>query len=243
MRYEAHPAAKVFPLMEGEAYESLVADIKANGLRHPIVLIKGEGTWLILDGRNRDRACVDSGVKPKYDYYDGNDPVGYAVSANLSRRHLNESQRSLVAKRLADLEWGGNRSKMQICSLTQEKAAELLNVSERSVANAGQVIKRGVPELVEAVEKGEVAVSRAAEIAKLAKEQQAEALQEAKTQPRKAPTPIEVRDRMTTREVMLTETDISALKAMCRAALEMGDPRAAQGVRVLARILPAMGDS
>jgi hypothetical protein len=61
-----HPLAAIFPLMEG-AGDELVADIKANGQRQWIVTYEG----MILDGRNRFRACLAAGVKPGVQKGDG----------------------------------------------------------------------------------------------------------------------------------------------------------------------------
>jgi hypothetical protein len=44
-----HPLANIFPLMEGPAFDALVVDIKANGVRDPLVMHEG----LLLDGRGR----------------------------------------------------------------------------------------------------------------------------------------------------------------------------------------------
>ena len=59
MKMKPHPFADILPLLEGEAFDSLVADIRANGLLEPIMIHEG----LILDGRNRYRACEAAGIR------------------------------------------------------------------------------------------------------------------------------------------------------------------------------------
>jgi hypothetical protein len=48
--------------------DDLVADIKTHGLRLPIWL-HTDGS--ILDGRNRYRACLEAGIEPRYQVWDG----------------------------------------------------------------------------------------------------------------------------------------------------------------------------
>ena len=106
-----HPLADIFPLMEGEEFDALVADIKANGLHEPIVLFRGK----ILDGRNRYRAlqrlgsdtdgpardCFFHELKDCFFGIDGPDEapehprnehaLAYVISKNIHRRHLTEA--------------------------------------------------------------------------------------------------------------------------------------------------------
>ena len=157
-----HPVAEAFPMMAGADFDRLVEDIRRHGLREAIWL-DGEGR--ILDGRNRDRACRLAAVPPAYRVYDGGDPTAFVVSLNLHRRHLSESQRAMVAARLATMRQGERTDLSPIGErFGQAEAARLLNVGKRNVERAARVREAGAPALVRAVEEGTVAVSDAAAI-------------------------------------------------------------------------------
>ena len=66
---EFHAVADLF---QGGAFQTLVADIKKNGLREPI-LIDREGR--IVDGRNRYRACLEADVEPSFTEWKGQGPL------------------------------------------------------------------------------------------------------------------------------------------------------------------------
>lgn len=153
-----HPAAEIFPLMEGAEFAALVADIQEHGLREPIILHDG----MILDGRNRYRACMQIGAAPKFQPWDREGtPEAFVVSMNLHRRHLNESQRGMIAAQLATAKRGANQH-VGISTPSQKEAAELLNVSRDTVLAARIVQNEGTPEQVKAVEDGRAAVSTTA---------------------------------------------------------------------------------
>jgi 16S rRNA G966 N2-methylase RsmD len=149
---EFHPLANIFPLIEGAEFEALVDDIKQNGLYETIVTLDN----MILDGRNRWRACKAAQVPARFEPFTGDNPLGYVISLNLKRRHLNESQRAMVADRLANMPKGRPSNNAQICALNivpQEQAAKLLNVSRRSVQSARE-LRQKAPELAQCVEQG-----------------------------------------------------------------------------------------
>jgi N6-adenosine-specific RNA methylase IME4 len=172
--YETHPAAEALPLLEGAAFDALVADIRANGLIAPITLLDGR----VLDGRNRMRACSAAGVKPRFEAYEGDDPVAFVISANIERRHLDESQRAMCAARLATMRQGERTDIAQICAMSQPEAADRLHVSRRLVQSAHEVLQRAEPELVRAVDQGAIAVSFAAGLVRQSREIQVEASRE-----------------------------------------------------------------
>lgn len=152
-----HPLAELFPLMQGTEFAALVANIGKHGLREPIILYGCE----ILDGRNRYRACREAGVAPAFEQWKGDGlPQAFVVSKNLHRRHLNESQRALVAAKLSNLKRGDVSSQgPRDSQISLPRAAGLLNISLGSTKSARACLNLGTKEEISAVERGDISVS------------------------------------------------------------------------------------
>jgi N6-adenosine-specific RNA methylase IME4 len=175
LEWEMHELCKLFPPMPDDQFNALVDDIRANGLRHPIIIHENK----ILDGRHRYRACKAIGRQPVSVIYDGEDPLGFVISHNLNRRHLDESQRAMIGARLANLRVGQRKDTagpIGLSAMTQPEAASKLSVGERSIKRARKVLDTGTQELADAVDNGQIAVSVAAKIAELEPEQQAQVI-------------------------------------------------------------------
>lgn len=93
--YEINELANIFPMMRGEEFEQLKEDIRKNGLRYPIVLHDNK----IIDGRNRYRACKETGADQHFEIWDRKGSlVEYVASVNLLRRQLTKSQLAELSK-------------------------------------------------------------------------------------------------------------------------------------------------
>lgn len=187
---EAHPYANIFPMLGENELNELAADIKAYGLRHAIVVDKSRR---VIDGRNRFAACELAEVAPRFETFDGDDRkvLDLIVSLNIKRRHLNESQRAMIAAKVANINHGGERvtnddqskrpkGRLPSPQVSQSDAASALNVGERSVRRAKRIINDGVEELQDAVMAGEITVVAAERIVILPEVEQKAAVQEAK---------------------------------------------------------------
>lgn len=172
--FEIHPAAELFPMMVGEAFEEFVKDVQQNGVREPIIIWKGK----LLDGRNRSAACLRLGMNP-LDYAcdlesDDVDPVAYVLSANLHRRHLDTTDKAKVALAVEKI-YAAEAKKRQGARTdikaelpesskgqARDKAADAVGVSPRTVSDAKRVYESGNQEIIEAVDKKEMSISKAA---------------------------------------------------------------------------------
>lgn len=169
--YPIHEAVYLFPEMPAGDFEELKEDIAEHGLRVPILLCNGK----VIDGRHRLRACTELGVVPRFEEMEAaNDEAinQVVVSINLHRRHLNESQRALIAARLTNSSIGANQHTSGVIS--QQQAANELGISVDSVTRGKKVLQHGSPELVTAVAAGKLNISNASRLASLSRQDQAQ---------------------------------------------------------------------
>lgn len=176
-----HPIADLFDLATEAELSGLADDIRKNGQIETIDLYEG----MILDGRNRYRACVIAGIEPRTWTWDDNglDPVDYVVGKNLHRRHLTIAQRAAVGVRLLDYEReealkrmaeGGRsaapgrpseKGSPNADTLSKGRAAELaaakVGVGRTSIL-AAELIAKESPKTFEKMKRGEISVTAAA---------------------------------------------------------------------------------
>lgn len=176
MSLELHPLCTLFPRLSGAEFDALRDDIKANGLRQPIVLHEG----MILDGGNRYRACIEAGVEPEFTPFEGGNLVSFVLSANLHRRHMTPGQQAAIVASAQD--WamsqvaGSNQHTTRgPATLPDHKGATLPDrlstvaeraaqsgASERTQRMADKVAKAD-PELAKKVAQGAVSLPKAVE--------------------------------------------------------------------------------
>ena len=167
--FDVHPVANKFPLMVGNEYQELVADIQERGQLHPVVLHNDQ----LLDGRNRLKACEELGITPTliaWDAPDGVTAAEWIVSTNLQRRHLTSQQRAMLAAdpdildvleaEARERQTRGVRAKMPEGGRPRDEAAKTFQTSARYVQDAKKIRKRK-PELVEPVINGTLSLKEA----------------------------------------------------------------------------------
>ena len=204
--HEVHDLAALLPLMEGKPFEELVQDVTEHGLRDPIVLLPAihRDPEMILDGRNRLRACLEAGRKPRFVYYrestDLASLIEYVRSQNLRRRHLSPTQianaglmfddwyRDAAKSRMRNGGAIGGRSRRRgsadlrdpCAGKSSAALADGLGVSARTVENVRRARKLGTPEVVAAMAGGELSGDTAKDLVRLEPDDQDDALSESR---------------------------------------------------------------
>lgn len=152
-----HPVALLMPEMTDLQYMELRNDIKLRGLRSPIILAP-DGR--IVDGRHRYKACRELGIEPNFvrsKYKSDADLAREVVSLNVKRRHLTESQESLLGARLLPLFEAEAKERQekalqtgrqtQKTKLAEQQAAKTAKATKTS-ARASAPVRASMPEKV-----------------------------------------------------------------------------------------------
>jgi hypothetical protein len=192
IEYPHHPVTKLFPPMQCKEYEALKKDMQKNGQRVPCYLSQGQ----IIEGCHRDDVNRELGRPTWFQEWDGKGSlVDFVLSQNLHRRHLDESQRAMVAARAKPMYEEEARQRKRAGKAASDlppraeeggkgEAAELaaaqFNVGRNIVYLAQKVCQDGTPELQGAVDSGLVSVAVAADVAGLPEEEQKEAVAKGK---------------------------------------------------------------
>jgi site-specific DNA-methyltransferase (adenine-specific) len=162
-----HPLADLLPMMSESEFQALKADIAANGLREPVILLDGK----ILDGRNRHRACCELGqITPTVDFNPKwGSPVSYVYSKAV-HRNMNDSQKAAAAVHFerefakhgqARMKAGGKEPVPEGAKgQSRDQAGALFGVSGRYVQDAKALFERD-QKLFQQVFEGQLPITRA----------------------------------------------------------------------------------
>lgn len=143
-----HPAADVFPMLDDDELSELANDIAETGLQTPLVVGELNGEMVLIDGRNRRRACQLVNVEPTYQLFTG-DAVEFILSANIHRRHLTKGQRAMAVAKICPETGQSTR-----------KVAATADVGKSRVHQARSVL-RFAPDLADSVLSGAASLDAA----------------------------------------------------------------------------------
>jgi len=129
--YEVHPAASIFPLIEGDDFEELVESIIRSGVQHPICVM-GK---LLIDGRNRLRAVEVARSKghaiqiPVTQMLDaGQNVAEWIWDTNANRRQMTADGLAMASSAIFPLIEKENEARREASRFNTEKASKAAKV-------------------------------------------------------------------------------------------------------------------
>ena len=184
-KFEDHPAAGLFPMMDREDKQRLRDSVMLNGQLVRIVLHEGK----ILDGRNTEDVCYELDLEPRYVNWSdlpkeerGASPLDYVFAHNHARRHLKPSQLAAIAAEAMTL--FEEQLKREQKTTNGDKARDPLSQeTEFNEADENQDRKRGRPATGRATERAGSALgvsARQVQRAKTLKEKDPKSFEEVK---------------------------------------------------------------
>jgi len=166
---QRHPLSAAFPDMPDAELQALVDDIEVEGQRVPIMLFDGK----VLDGWHRLRACLRLLLPVEFETLaEDVDPRRWVISQNVSRRHLNASQRAIALAACHRYEWSprgnpnwgasgisvGPESPISApgaeLRISDSALAAMADVGVRTIQRARAVLSKGSDEVAAAVRDG-----------------------------------------------------------------------------------------
>ena len=145
-KVEVHELADAFPLTEGKEFENIKKSIMESGQQVPVIMHNG----VLLDGRNRWRACLELGITVTAVGWNGSgNQDELIITLNLHRRHMTASQRAALAVKLlpaleqqaAERRGARNdiREKIPLCGKAVDLAGAKVGVSGKYVIKAQKI--------------------------------------------------------------------------------------------------------
>lgn len=114
-----HPAAECVRLMDPDELASLAASIETNGQRDPIIMgrVNGAKTELLVDGRNRLKACEIAGVEPRFETieFEDDEAIKAFIADKSEHRNISRAQKAMrLALLWPEPEKGGKGKRSKI---------------------------------------------------------------------------------------------------------------------------------
>lgn len=152
------PHAEQYPVLSDDEIQVLAADIAENGLFDPIT-VTSDG--VLLDGRNRLRACEIAGVDPRIDVYDGDESqIGAFVRSKNRRRHQPTGSRAMSEALSLQLDGKRKNGKWAYGAIERSESGTSARQWSQRMAEAGLILDH-VPALAQEVVDGHLALDAA----------------------------------------------------------------------------------
>ena len=149
------PHAEQYPVLSDDEIQVLAADIAENGLFDPIT-VTSDG--VLLDGRNRLRACEIAGVEPRIDIYDGDESqIGAFVRSKNRRRHQPTGSRAMSEALSLSIDGKRSNGRWEYGTFN---STDLSNSMVARIRQCGEILDHA-PALAQEVVDGHVALDAA----------------------------------------------------------------------------------
>ena len=158
-----------FRLIQPEAVRSMELSMRSNGQLHPLILLKNDDGYHIIDGIKRYRSALEIGIEELQSLVFEVDMV--MAKAMILHYNRHSSSLSMYEQGLIV------RSLVHDHGMSQKEVARVLRQSHSWVCRRLSLIERLLPEVQDALRMGTITVSHGRELVKLPRGNQGQALE------------------------------------------------------------------